>query len=84
MDEIMEIQETISIQKNMEKVGMVCTVLVDRKEGDFWVGRTEFDSPEIDNEVLIQTTAKLKVGEFYKVKIDDAMEYDLMAYLVEE
>jgi ribosomal protein S12 methylthiotransferase len=84
MDEIMEIQETISIQKNMEKVGMVCTVLVDRKEGDFWVGRTEFDSPEIDNEVLIQTTAKLKVGEFYKVKIDDAMEYDLMASLVEE
>ena len=57
-------------------------VLVDRKEGDFWVGRTEYDSPEIDNEVLIQTDKRLKVGEFYKVEITDAMEYDLMARLV--
>ena len=82
MDEIMYLQERISIEKNAEKVGKEYMVLVDRKEGDFWVGRTEYDSPEIDNEVLIQTDKRLKVGEFYKVEITDAMEYDLMARLV--
>ena len=56
-------------------------VLIDRLEGDFWVGRTEYDSPEIDNEVLINAEEDLKVGQFYKVKITEAMEYDLMAEL---
>ncbi|MBR4301178.1 MAG: TRAM domain-containing protein, partial [Bacteroidales bacterium] len=56
-------------------------VLIDRLEGDFWVGRTEYDSPEIDNEVLISAEEDLKVGQFYKVKITEAMEYDLMAEL---
>ena len=82
MDEIMELQEIISIEKNSEKVGKEYMVLIDRREGDLWVGRTEYDSPEIDNEVLIATNKRLKVGEFYKVKIIDAMEYDLMAELV--
>ena len=82
MDEIMELQEIISIEKNSEKVGKEYMVLIDRREGDFWVGRTEYDSPEIDNEVLITTNKRLKVGEFYKVRITEAMEYDLMAELV--
>ncbi len=81
MEEIMGLQETISIEKNSEKVGKEYMVLIDRLEGDFWVGRTEYDSPEIDNEVLINAEEDLKVGQFYKVKITEAMEYDLMAEL---
>lgn len=81
MEEIMGLQETISIEKNSEKVGKEYMVLIDRLEGDFWVGRTEYDSPEIDNEVLISAEEDLKVGQFYKVKITEAMEYDLMAEL---
>lgn len=81
MEEIMRLQETISIEKNSEKVGKEYMVLIDRLEGNFWVGRTEYDSPEIDNEVLISTEEDLKVGQFYKVKITEAMEYDLMAEL---
>ena len=81
MEGIMGLQETISIEKNSEKVGKEYMVLIDRLEGDFWVGRTEYDSPEIDNEVLISAEEDLKVGQFYKVKITEAMEYDLMAEL---
>lgn len=81
MDEIMELQETISIEKNSEKVGKEYMVLIDRREGDFWVGRTEYDSPEIDNEVLISAEEMLVEGRFYKVRIIEAMEYDLMAEL---
>ncbi|MBR5831693.1 MAG: 30S ribosomal protein S12 methylthiotransferase RimO [Bacteroidales bacterium] len=81
MEDIMGLQETISIEKNSEKVGKEYMVLIDRLEGDFWVGRTEYDSPEIDNEVLISAEEDLKVGQFYKVKITEAMEYDLMAEL---
>lgn len=81
MDELMELQETISIEKNSEKVGKEYMVLIDRREGDFWVGRTEYDSPEIDNEVLISAEEMLVEGRFYKVRIIEAMEYDLMAEL---
>lgn len=81
MDEIMELQETISIEKNSEKVGKEYMVLIDRREGDFWVGRTEYDSPDIDNEVLISAEEMLVEGRFYKVRIIEAMEYDLMAEL---
>lgn len=81
MEGIMGLQETISIEKNSEKLGKEYMVLIDRLEGDFWVGRTEYDSPEIDNEVLISAEEDLKVGQFYKVKITEAMEYDLMAEL---
>mgnify|MGYP003456301589 FL=1 len=64
-----------------EKVGKEYMVLIDRREGDFWVGRTEYDSPEIDNEVLISAEEMLVEGRFYKVRIIEAMEYDLMAEL---
>jgi len=75
--EIMELQETISLQHNQEKVGKVLRVLMDRKEGDYFVGRTEFDSPEVDNLVFVNTTKPLNIGEFYPVIIKQAEPYDL-------
>ena len=82
MEEIMDIQDMISMEINSKKIGNEYTVLIDRKEGEYWVGRTEYDSPEIENEVLITAKEKLKVGNFYKVKIIQAMEHDLEAVLV--
>jgi ribosomal protein S12 methylthiotransferase len=75
--EIMEIQQNISLELNQQKVGKILEVLIDRLEGDYFVGRTEYDSPEVDNEVLINFAAKLKIGEFYKVKISEADAFDL-------
>jgi ribosomal protein S12 methylthiotransferase len=57
-------------------------VLVDRKEGEYWIGRTEHDSPEVDNEVLISIEEKAKIGEFYQVKITDAVEFDLYGTII--
>ena len=75
--EIMELQETISLQHNREKVGKVLRVLIDRKEGEYYVGRTEFDSPEVDNLVFVNATKPLNIGEFYPVIIKQAEPYDL-------
>jgi len=75
--EIMELQESISLQHNQQKTGKVLRVLIDRKEDDFYVGRTEFDSPEVDNLVFVNTTQKLITGEFYPVLIKEAESYDL-------
>ena len=67
-----------SIPKSKQKkIGKTFKVLIDRKEGEFWIGRTEFDSPEVDNEVLISIEEKVKIGNFYQVKITDAAEFDL-------
>jgi ribosomal protein S12 methylthiotransferase len=77
MEEIMEIQQEISLEKNQEKVGTEYKVLIDRKEGDFYVGRSEFDSPEVDNEILIQSVVPLHTGNFYQVKIERADYFDL-------
>lgn len=77
-EEIMAIQQQISAELNAEKVGSVFKVLVDRKEGNFFVGRTEFDSPDVDNEVLIDAPY-LKVGDFVDVVITEASDYDLWA-----
>ena len=80
LEEIMSIQQKISLEKNMEKVGKVLQVLIDGKEGEFYLGRTEADSPEVDNEVLIPADKKeLLTGEFYQVRIFDATEFDLYA-----
>jgi ribosomal protein S12 methylthiotransferase len=76
---LMEIQEGISLQKNNERIGSVMKVIVDRREGDFWIGRSEFDSPEVDNEILIPATFKLKRGDFYQVRITGAEPFDLYA-----
>ncbi|MCL2289752.1 MAG: 30S ribosomal protein S12 methylthiotransferase RimO [Bacteroidetes bacterium] len=75
--EIMELQEAISLQHNQEKIGKVMRVLIDRKEDNFYVGRTEFDSPEVDNLVFVNADKKLNIGEFYPVLIKEAESYDL-------
>ncbi len=79
---IMEVQQEISFEKNQEKVGKVFKVLVDKKEAGRYLGRTEFDSVEVDNEVVIQTDKRLKVGEFVQVKITKAYDYDLEGEVV--
>lgn len=83
VEEIMDIQQEISLAKNQEKVGKTYKVLIDRKDGDFFVGRTEFDSPEVDNEVLIDAGQNYApVGSFVQVKIDRAEDFDLYGQLV--
>ena len=80
---IMEVQQEISFEKNQEKIGQVFKVLVDKKEAGRYLGRTEFDSVEVDNEVVIQTDKKLKVGEFVQVKVTKAFDYDIEGVIVE-
>jgi ribosomal protein S12 methylthiotransferase len=82
-DAIMEIQQGISFDKNQEKIGRMFKVLVDKKDGDYFVGRTEFDSPEVDNEVLINATVDYAtVGSFVHVRIDSAEDFDLYGHIV--
>ncbi|WP_185783931.1 30S ribosomal protein S12 methylthiotransferase RimO [Croceivirga lutea] len=77
-NEIMEIQSQISWELNQEKIGQQFRCIVDRKEGNYFVARTEFDSPDVDNEVLIDATKHyVKLGEFCTVKINDAADFDL-------
>ena len=77
---IMEIQQAISYQKNRTKIGQEYKVLIDRKEGGYYYGRTKYDSPDVDNEVLIDATEHYaRIGDFAQVKIIDAQEYDLIA-----
>jgi ribosomal protein S12 methylthiotransferase len=75
--EIMDFQQDISLEKNMEKVGRVMKVIVDRREAGRWLGRTEFDSVEVDNEVIIKSSRKLSIGDFVEVRITKAYDYDL-------
>ena len=83
-NQIMELQSQISWELNQEKIGKVFKVLIDRKEGNYFVGRTEFDSPDVDNEVLIDaSTTYLKTGEFTTVKIVEAEDFDLYAEVVQ-
>lgn len=82
-NEIMEIQSQISWELNHAKIGQEFKVVIDRKEGNYFVGRTEFDSPDVDNEVLIEaSTTYLKTGEYAQVKITDAADFDLYAEVV--
>lgn len=82
-NQIMEIQSQISWELNQEKIGQTFKVVIDRKEGNYFVGRTEFDSPDVDNEVLIDaTTTYLKTGDFYNVKVVEAEDFDLYAEVV--
>ncbi|MBT6513604.1 MAG: 30S ribosomal protein S12 methylthiotransferase RimO [Crocinitomicaceae bacterium] len=77
-EEIMEIQSAISLQKNQSMIGNSYKVLIDREEGGYYVGRTEFDSPEVDNEVLIEKKKnRLKIGDFFNIEIEKADFYDL-------
>ena len=79
-EEIMAIQQEVSMRLNGEKVGKEFKVLIDRKEGNFFIGRTEFDSPDVDNEVLIDARKYfVRQGDFVKVKVYEASDYDLFA-----
>jgi len=81
-DEIMEIQQQVSAELNREKIGQVLNVIIDRKEDDFYIGRTEFDSPEVDGEVLVTSETELEKGEFVQVKITGAEDYDLYGTII--
>jgi ribosomal protein S12 methylthiotransferase len=76
-EEIMAVQQEISFEKNQQKIGQEFKVLIDKKEADKYLGRTEFDSVEVDNEVIISSSGKLQTGSFYNVKIIKAYDYDL-------
>jgi ribosomal protein S12 methylthiotransferase len=80
--EIMEVQQEISFELNQEKIGKTFKTLIDKKEAGRYLGRTEFDSVEVDNEVLIHSTKKLPIGEFVNVKITKAYDYDLEGEVV--
>ena len=82
MEEIMDIQQEISMEINQEKVGREFKVLIDRKEGDLYVGRSEFDSPEVDNEILVESTVPLQTGNFYRVIINRADYFDLYGTVI--
>jgi ribosomal protein S12 methylthiotransferase len=75
--EVMEVQQEISYEKNQEKIGKTFKTLIDKKESGRYLGRTEFDSVEVDNEVIINSTKKLPIGEFVQVTITKAYDYDL-------
>ena len=79
LDRLMEIQQRISTKLNNEKIGSTFKTIIDRVEGDYYIGRTEYDSPDVDTEVLIPVAdGELQIGTFYNVKINDAAEFDLM------
>jgi len=80
--EVMEFQQEISLELNQDKVGKVFKTIIDKKEAGRYLGRTEFDSVEVDNEVIISSDEKLKIGEFYHVKIEKAYDYDLEGSVV--
>ncbi len=77
LDKIMMLQQDISLELNKQRVGKIFKTVIDRKEGEYYVGRTEFDSPEVDNEVLISTEKELQKGEFYNILIEKADYFDL-------
>lgn len=82
-DELMEIQQQISYDLNQQKIGKTFHVIIDRKEGEFFVGRTEFDSPEVDGEVFVKSEKQINPGDFVEVKITAAEDYDLFAGVLE-
>lgn len=81
-NEIMQIQEQISLELNQNKIGKTYEIVVDKEENDFYIGRTEFDSPEVDNEVLINKNTKLQIGNYYKLKITNADMFDLYGEII--
>ena len=83
VDRIMRLQERVSLENNAKRIGQTMRVIIDRKEGDFYIGRSEYDSPEVDQEIIIDSGAKrLYRGRFYDVQITDCEDYDLFASLV--
>src|SRR5690606_18762221 len=83
LEQVMEIQQGISFELNQQKVGKTFKVLIDRKEGGQYIGRTEFDSPEVDNEVIVSSPDDyLRTGGFAEVRIESATEFDLSGVVI--
>ncbi|MDX2431528.1 MAG: 30S ribosomal protein S12 methylthiotransferase RimO [Bacteroides sp.] len=78
---VMQLQQAISLQLNESRVGKTFKVLIDREEEDHYIGRTQYDSPEVDNEVMITKNTELVIGDFYQVKITEAAEFDLFGII---
>lgn len=79
LDELMAIQENVALESNQSKIGKILKVIIDKEDTDYYIGRTEFDSPEVDPEVLIKKDRPLTIGEFYQAEITDALPYELIA-----
>lgn len=82
LDKLMAVQEEIALQQNRSKIGTILKVIIDREESDYYIGRTEFDSPEVDPEVFIDKAINLTPGNFYEVEITDALPFDLFGKIV--
>ncbi len=83
LEELMSLQQEISLEHNENQVGKRMRVLVDRQEGEYYIGRTQFDSPEVDNEVLVRSGSGLKPGTFVNVHVKEAREFDLYGFVVD-
>ncbi len=79
VEQLMSIQQDIALEINQQKIGSIQKVLIDRKEGEYYIGRTQYDSPEVDNEVIISTHQPLEIGKFYNLRITGAEAFDLYA-----
>ena len=75
----MELQEAISLELQEEKIGKTVRVIIDREESDYYVGRTQWDSPEVDPEVLVRKSVAMRKGEFYDVRVVEALPFELIA-----
>lgn len=84
LDELMALQQDISAEVEAEKVGKIMPVIIDRKEGEYYIGRTEYCSPEVDPEVLIRSDKRLRIGNFYQVRITSSEEFDLYGEVVKK
>jgi ribosomal protein S12 methylthiotransferase len=83
VDALMELQQGISLELNQAKIGRSYKVLIDRKEGGNFIGRTEHDSPEVDNEVIFESPSEyLRIGDFVQAKVTSATEFDLLAKVI--
>ncbi len=82
MDVLMALQERVALETNEQKIGKTLKVIVDREESDYYIGRTEYDSPEVDPEVLIKKNEILNIGEFYNVRVSGAQPFDLYAEVI--
>lgn len=84
MDELMAVQEVIALELNEQKMNKIFKVIVDKEEEDYYIGRTEFDSPDVDPEVLINKDQKLETGQFYNIKITSAQPFDLYGTVIQQ
>ena len=83
LSKLMAIQEEIALASNESKIGKTFRIIIDREEDDYYIGRTQWDSPEVDPEVLVEKDIDLKIGEFYNVSIKSALPFELIATICE-